>query len=1034
MSTCCDSCQSALAPPSVHVIYWTLPCLHRLCADCFTGLAFSHNSECPCSNCSVICNKISRTYYQDEAASRSRTRSRTRHSNGSIVLEADTKWTEFPLQAVPTLTLKIPGESYSTVPLTEATTDDPENTSTLKKIFARLHFILLPSKTQIEIPVDTKGTIEEILERMVNSDDSALNHCLRSLATGQDDGSLPPTSNLNLSTQIFMAAENLRQAMNPSGSELRRLVNRALTAFSNNTNSLISIFQKLGACYSRQNQSRLQACKVDKLKADFLVNVKINKYCYAIVLFDNLGFKNRQGFRKGLGYEQYTIIKIITVSEVQLEEINVYGDELLSRVGKNWEDVRDSEECSYDSLVAPTVEDTNQLSTTTLDIVHAIMIAHSQGLFPSVEQAKTLMRFEVYKASTPATFHCNEYRGPPLTPAEQDSALREDCIYDLPMQMDLNKKDTVWDVINYTIEVGKAILARLDPTAHIFEGQTPIMESIGTTMAGDGSPIIAAQGELRTDEEKKKLVKPVFGGFHLVLEIFKKRASLFDASHLRNMFKLYRTTSGAVEFVMNPSDANQPEREMTQYHLAVYLSALMALIELKFEDMGEGCDSVPVSPDQVIDFMISRAKQNVQAFIILMELRFGELIFMLQRAETKADAKIYCAALKYAMILRTNTNATKYIEMMCNFCVDIHCMSDAERTIYETFILFRKTKNGKNFFSDRFVEWTMRDLRSYLGKFYRHSTTSQLQSLLLQMNEIKEAKGITPDLHTKPSARRMIKLDAAFLEPYVFCYSARAWRGTPQAVAAKPFKKRSDADGNDMTSDFAKEKSFYSMDGKDELYSDILSMVSRGKERTKAYFTEFHIEGEIEVAARSQKQTTLSKPRVTDEGLKEEIKLALSLNFEEIYSNRNIYNSSRVITELNRINEVLHDSGLEEIWPEARKPNKTDNVKALIAARECVKEFMTDNRYDWQADTTTDATRRYEGSQQDPTEIVKEELKDPFFTFDGTQAKVVAQLKVVTFPKVIDNGHFDARYRGAVAETHRDPELMRQLIEATNNM
>ena len=227
------------------------------------------------------------------------------------LLEAFTKWTEFPLQAVPTLTLKIPGESYSTIPLTEATTDDPENTSTLKKIFARLHFILLPSKTQIEIPVDTKGTIEEILERMVNSDDSALNHCLCSLATGQDDGSLPPTSNLNFSTQIFMAAENLRQAMNPSGSELRRLVNRALTAFSNNTNRLISIFQKLGACYSRQNQSRLQARKVDKLKADFLVNVKINKYCYAIVLFDNLGFKNRQGFRKGLGYEQYTIIKII---------------------------------------------------------------------------------------------------------------------------------------------------------------------------------------------------------------------------------------------------------------------------------------------------------------------------------------------------------------------------------------------------------------------------------------------------------------------------------------------------------------------------------------------------------------------------------------------------------------------------------------------------------------------------------------------------------------------------------------------------
>jgi len=173
---------------------------------------------------------------------------------------------------------------------------------------------------------------------------------------------------------------------------------------------------------------------------------------------------------------------------------------------------------------------------------------------------------------------------------------------------------------------------------------------------------------------------PVFGGFHLMLEIFKKRGSLFETTHLYNIMGMHRTSQKAIEYVLNPSDPNQANREMIQYHLAVYLSALLALLE---EQWDSGLDEVELSPIDVVNFMVERAKENLQAFVILLELRFCELIVMLQRAETKSCPATYCAALKYALLLCVNTNATKYVEMMSNFCIDRKCMSKAELKMHD---------------------------------------------------------------------------------------------------------------------------------------------------------------------------------------------------------------------------------------------------------------------------------------------------------------------------------------------------------------
>lgn len=237
------------------------------------------------------------------------------------------------------------------------------------------------------------------------------------------------------------------------------------------------------------------------------------------------------------------------------------------------------------------------------------------------------------------------------------------------------------------------------------------------------------------------------------------------------------------------------------------------------------------------------------------------MIISLQQAESKKDAKTYVAALKYAMLLCVNTNASKYVEMMCNFCIDMHCMSEQEREVYENFVLFRSTKNGKYIFSDRYIEWTMRDIRSYLGKYFTEFTVDELERILLDMNTMKEEKGKSADKNANPSNRRSLKLDHPFLETYIFCHDSHLWAGTPQAVKGKSYKKR-----GDMTEDFKEEGQLYSVDGEEKLYTDVLKTVSRGHEKVKDWFEKHHVRGNLTETARSRKVVNIRKPKINNSG------------------------------------------------------------------------------------------------------------------------------------------------------------------------
>jgi hypothetical protein len=88
------------------------------------------------------------------------------------------------------------------------------------------------------------------------------------------------------------------------------------------------------------------------------------------------------------------------------------------------------------------------------------------------------------------------------------------------------------------------------------------------------------------------------------------------------------------------------------------------------------------------------------------ELRYAEVIFMLQQEEEEGNAKKFVTGMKFAACLYAASHATKYCNIAAELLIWWHCMSDAEKAIFEKYIMVKKTKEGKSIFTDRFVEWS----------------------------------------------------------------------------------------------------------------------------------------------------------------------------------------------------------------------------------------------------------------------------------------------------------------------------------------
>ena len=128
------------------------------------------------------------------------------------------------------------------------------------------------------------------------------------------------------------------------------------------------------------------------------------------------------------------------------------------------------------------------------------------------------------------------------------------------------------------------------------------------------------------------------------------------------------------------------------------------------------CEQIEVSAVDVFKHMVDCAKDNPLDCRVLGSLVLCGVIVLLHKSEINGDAEMFFAAARLLSAPFAAQHQTTYIFLVTEFFVNWHCKSDAGKKMFEEAFLFRKTRNGSNIFSDRFVEHNVFYVRMFTGK------------------------------------------------------------------------------------------------------------------------------------------------------------------------------------------------------------------------------------------------------------------------------------------------------------------------------
>ena len=182
----------------------------------------------------------------------------------------------------------------------------------------------------------------------------------------------------------------------------------------------------------------------------------------------------------------------------------------------------------------------------------------------------------------PKIYYCPAYCGREATEDDDydEDITNEKIIFDGPMYKDMNTNQTVVDVAEYAAEVLKSVVQLGLETEDVdLHALNPILKDVQAAMAGDGNLTQQIQDYMRSNENLREKVLAIFGGFHLMLTMLKKRGALFEHTHLQNLSAMTRESTMSQTYVLSPGDPTQAET--IQMHLGISVCALRKLIYLK---------------------------------------------------------------------------------------------------------------------------------------------------------------------------------------------------------------------------------------------------------------------------------------------------------------------------------------------------------------------------------------------------------------------------------------------------------------------
>lgn len=893
----------------------------------------------------------------------------------------------------------------------------------LLKLFTWLHEQLvkpLHSNKRKDPSKLKPGTIDEQLTDMIKKNDGILFECIKILSVGSMEKLKELSADRSLAKQLYVAMENIVRGGNNKGSPLRSLMGEYCMTHIKDS-GIHTLLNKLGVTHSRTMSSRVSNVEyITSLeKAPDLLTRLLD---FVIIAYDNVGFTWRQGFRAKKSHLNYTLIKLIFVPYEELKRRGLYNGEKDWSNGKEWEEERMYDRSSLETVVLPSDKDYEALASIREGyLCTSLKLAEVQAL-PSIGLAKVLLLEQKQiigelVIDDRSTLEDTIRDGG----AEVVADYEEHIVYDTPMCKDIAKKDVVEEILRYgseqvmkrlhdSIDEGLDDLKRMKG---IEEDITPVMMKCKIFEATDGGPYGIATDLIYTDEifkaeeerGEKRLVEPILGGFHLMLEMFKKSGPMFRNTHLRDVLHLWRESDKQIEWILTPSDPNQSEQETDIIHHATMHAALLGLLH-KLKKELPNTTTFEVSAKMLDDHMTARASENPRCAAMLLQISFDCVIRMLKESERKGDRDLFLGGMKFTQMLFVNSNAYKYVMMVFHMMIMGYCASEAELELIEL-ALFRKTTNGKLIYTDRSVEWSMKIVRRFLGRFYNRALDQRFKNLTNKLNDNEaftrksEIKKEAPQGTSAQSEQQNEKIgfNSIYLETLIYLDESRLWYEEPQRlVKSVPYLKRR---RNASEPTFLSNNYLTSMSNSEVLHDDVLFILSRGDARIKDAYKEMRDSAKRKLKDRGSR---FAFPNAATKKLNKLYDIAKTLDWKKVKRTRD-YKKGICIAEIENHYHVLgikegdliagrfftnnelrsSDMGKEELSKlvvrlrrdRMNRIKDSQNLDAAGASEEwervCVEEFLI-------------ICGRGE-SAVNLTERLKDEMKHRFITLEGTEAK-----------------------------------------------
>jgi len=559
-------------------------------------------------------------------------------------------------------------------------------------------------------------------------DCSVLHRCIHAFAAQEFIYKEPSMSTKWRSRRAasFAATDIIRNLKFGSQGRLRRFISRQMIS-NDASQGLWKILSKFCLVTDMKKERRNA---IDTVHTELMQGLpNLDPHDLWLLLYDNIGFKVKKG------YEQFTAMQWVRISKEKLTDWGLYpkeGDTLQScpfqddheyaglthedlwkRI--NWEEAR--KDTPFEDVLGIDDDDIERLADSTYNLIDQILQVFDD--FPSFDEAIELLK-RVDKRVFSQNFQAQgnrervsndgtdtsdvAVRGTEVRESEiQEKEIFEsnykanNAYLDRPTKRDLNAKSTCRSMMDYAIEMKNRVVG--------LEGEgrwaniPKILDKMPIPLCGDGNPTFLMGTILQEEHEKYKgKVSAFTGGFHMMLEAHRKRGDAFGKSHMEDIFSCWRPTEGQLRWVMNPGDPNQISAELSMYVLAMYSAAIQSCLKTKASSASS--DQITICAKDVVTLMIERAKSYPIVMMILIELRFAQLAFMLHESERKGgNVNLYLTATKFLGRLYASTHCTKYTSMLVDFFVEWYSCSPAKKIVYAKGIFTRKTKYGETIFT-----------------------------------------------------------------------------------------------------------------------------------------------------------------------------------------------------------------------------------------------------------------------------------------------------------------------------------------------